>query len=74
MATYLARRLLQMIPVILLVILIVFSLIRIAPGDFVDLMLENIASGGDRGRTMETQLKEYMRQKYGLDKPIVVQG
>ena len=71
MTGYIARRLLGIVPVMLLVSVIVFTLIRIIPGDVVDLMLENLASGGERG--VEAKVREELRAQLGLDNPLPVQ-
>ena len=71
MTGYIARRLLGIIPVMLLVSVIVFTLIRIIPGDVVDLMLENLASGGERG--VEAKVREELRAQLGLDNPLPIQ-
>lgn len=66
MRTYLTRRLVQMIPVFLLVTLIAFVLMNVVPGDPVVTML------GPRAAT-QTKLVERIRHEYGLDQPLVVQ-
>jgi len=64
MIWYISKRLLQLIPVILGVTIIAFSLIHIAPGDPARTMLGQHAT--------EKELNE-IREKYGLDEPIYVQ-
>jgi len=64
MIRYIARRLLQLIPVILGVTFIVFSLIYIAPGDPVRMILPQDAT--------EAEVEE-MRTAMGLDRPFIVQ-
>jgi peptide/nickel transport system permease protein len=70
-ATYILARLALVIPVVLVVSLIVFSLIRIAPGDVVELMMEGMATGGSLGSAEQTAKR--LRAELGLDKPIYVQ-
>jgi peptide/nickel transport system permease protein len=67
MQAYIARRLLLIIPTIVLVTLIVFCLIRFVPGDVVELMVAEMADAG--GEIDE----EAIRQTLGLDVPIHVQ-
>jgi peptide/nickel transport system permease protein len=62
---YLLRRLVQLIPVLLLASLVVFSIIHLIPGDPVEVML------GEE-RYDRTQY-EILRQKMGLDEPLYVQ-
>jgi len=61
---YIARRLLQLIPVLIGISLIVFFLLRLIPGDPADIML------GDRG-TEEARVQ--IREALGLDRPIYEQ-
>lgn len=63
MRRYLARRLIQLIPVLFLISLVVFGLVHIA-GDPVTLMLSEEASHEDR---------EALRESLGLNEPIYVQ-
>jgi len=64
MIWYVSKRLLQLIPVILGVTIIAFSLIQIAPGDPARTMLGQHAT--------QKEINE-IREKYGLDEPIIVQ-
>jgi peptide/nickel transport system permease protein len=61
---YLLRRFLLMFPTLLGVALVIFFLIRIVPGDVVELRL-----AGDRGSVSEETLKSE-RARFGLDKPV----
>jgi peptide/nickel transport system permease protein len=56
---------------VLVVSLIVFSLIRIAPGDVVELMMEGMATGGSVGSAESTATR--LRAELGLDRPLHVQ-
>jgi peptide/nickel transport system permease protein len=64
MARYLGRRLLLMVPAALLVSIIVFSVVRLIPGDVVDMMVEEYAYA---------PTVEALRERLGLDRPLVVQ-
>ena len=64
MAAYLARRLLQLVLVLVGVSLVVFFTMHVLPGDVATLMLGDRATAG--------QLAD-LRQQLGLDQPIVVQ-
>jgi peptide/nickel transport system permease protein len=64
MKWYIAKRLLQIIPVILGVTIIAFSLIHLAPGDPARTMLGQHAT--------QQEINE-IRAKYGLDKPLYEQ-
>lgn len=65
MAAYALKRLLQLIPVLLIVSLIVFLIVHLIPGDPIAVML------GDEQR--DPQLYEALRTELGLDRPIHVQ-
>ncbi len=66
MAQYLLRRVLLIIPTFFIVSVIVFSMIRLIPGDIVDQMLE------DRGGIYGIDHEE-IRERMGLNRPIYVQ-
>ena len=68
MGRYIVKRLLQAIPLLLGIITITFFMIRIAPGDPMEMYRENT-----RRREMDPQVIELMRRRYGLDQPIAVQ-
>jgi peptide/nickel transport system permease protein len=61
---YIIRRLLLMIPVLMGVSLIVFSLVRLIPGDPAELLL---------GEDYTQEAAEELRAEWGLDKPIYIQ-
>ena len=64
MTAYIIRRLIQMIPVVVLAAALVFTIFRLVPGDPVQVML---------GPNPRPESVEAMHRKYGLDKPIPVQ-
>lgn len=66
MRTYIIRRLLLMIPTLLLLSMLVFGLVRLIPGDIVMAMQAQSISEGVIDREM-------VEQKLGLDAPIWVQ-
>ena len=59
-----ARRLLGILPVVFGVLLLTFLLVHLVPGDPVEVMLGESASGADRAE---------LRAELGLDQPVVVQ-
>ena len=67
MRTYIAKRLLLVVPTLLGVASLVFLIMRVIPGDVALLIL-----GGDAGAIDPKQLAA-MRQQLGLDQPILVQ-
>ena len=61
---YIARRLIQMIPVVFLITIVVFMMLRLIPGDPVTAVLEDRATDEEVAR---------VRKELGLDRPIWVQ-
>jgi peptide/nickel transport system permease protein len=66
MSTYIGRRLLQMIPLLLGISIIVFAIIQAAPGGPEGSLLES-------GRFIDPQVIENYRARLGVDKPIHIQ-
>jgi peptide/nickel transport system permease protein len=64
MAHYVARRLLQTIPILFLISVALFMLVNIAPGDPVSAL---------SGRRPRPQARERLIRQFGLDKPLYVQ-
>src|SRR5262245_539807 len=64
MTLFLTRRLLSMIPVLILVSVVVFTLLHITPGDPVESIL------GDR---ISPELADQLRRELGLDQPLQIQ-
>jgi len=65
MRTYVVRRLLQMIPLLLGIAALTFLLLYLAPGDFLNTMAENPA--------ISQETLDAMRRSFGLDQPPWVQ-
>ncbi len=70
MGAYLTRRLLLMVPTLLLVSVIVFLTVRFIPGSVIDIMAAEMTT--DSGMNTEETAK-YIREQLGLNKPIYVQ-
>ena len=64
MRAYIIRRLLIAIPTLFIVSMIVFGLVRILPGDIVEVMQQEAEFAIDRAM---------VERKFGLDKPLIVQ-
>jgi len=65
MGTYIGRRLLQAIPMLLIVSIVLFALVNIAPG--------GPLSQFSRSRRMTEERAESLKRQFGLDKPLPVQ-
>lgn len=68
MGRYIIQRLVEAIPTLLIVSLVVFSLIRLAPGDPAELRM-----GREAARAENKPKLEALRHEMGLDRPIPVQ-
>jgi peptide/nickel transport system permease protein len=63
---YLARRLLQAVPIILGIVVLNFLLLQLAPGDAADVL------AGEAG-SATPEYMEQLRRRFGLDQPVYVQ-
>ncbi|MDP2919242.1 MAG: ABC transporter permease [Dehalococcoidia bacterium] len=70
MSTYIARRLVLIIPTLLLVTIIVFLTVRFVPGSLIDIMTSQMAPESDLGGKT---VAEYIKHVLGLDVPVHVQ-
>jgi peptide/nickel transport system permease protein len=70
MIAYIIRRLLGMIPTLIIVSILTFIVIQLPPGDFFTTLQAEIAETGG-GQDKETVKK--MQERYGLDQPLHVQ-
>ncbi len=68
MLAYTVKRLLISIPLVLGIVTITFVMMRVAPGDPLDMYLEP-----QRQRQVDPEVIELLRAKYGLDQPIHIQ-
>jgi len=68
MRTYIAKRLLLIIPTLFGAAAVVFMIMRVIPGDVALLIF-----GGDAAGTIDPKQLEAMRQRLGLDQPLIVQ-
>jgi len=70
MLTYTLRRLLIMIPTLLVISFVTFSIIKLPPGDFLSNQIAELRSQGDKAALEKV---EFLRKQYGLDKPFLEQ-
>jgi peptide/nickel transport system permease protein len=71
MIHFILRRLLVMIPMLLLISLVSFVIIQLPPGSFIETRIMELQQlGGDASSIVEI---EQLKQRYGLDKPPAVQ-
>ena len=66
MLRYIARRVLVMIPTLLMISALVFIIIQLPPGDFLTTQIAELQAQGMDANNAKI---EFLRQQYGLDKP-----
>jgi peptide/nickel transport system permease protein len=67
---FIARRILFMIPTLILISIVSFAIIQLPPGDFLDTLAANAGAQGD---TIDDATLQALNARYGLDQPIYVQ-
>ncbi len=70
MLQFIIRRLLLMIPTLFAVSIVAFIIIQLPPGDFVTSYMANLATSGE---SMDQQVLDALRERYGFDQPLYVQ-
>ena len=70
MLRYIVHRLLVMIPTLLAISIIVFTIIQLPPGDYLESYIAELQS---EGQTVDQSKIEFLRQNYGFDKPMIEQ-
>ena len=70
MLTYTVRRVMIMIPTLLVISILVFVIIQLPPGDF---LTNQIAELQAQGEAAALEKIEFLRQQYGLDRPMIEQ-
>ena len=66
MLVYISHRLLVMIPTLLAISALVFIIIQLPPGDYLETMIAELQS---RGEAVDPNEIERLRREYGLDRP-----
>ena len=70
MKAYIIRRLLLLVPTLLIVSILVFLSVRFIPGDVIDVMVERMTSFGVATDQVD---REALERMLGLDVPVYVQ-
>ncbi len=70
MATYIIRRLLTMIPTLLVISILVFVIIQLPPGDYLESYMAELQS---QGESVDEQKIAFLREQYRLDQPLYKQ-
>ena len=67
MLGYIVRRLLIMIPTLVAISVLVFAIIELPPGDYLESYVAELQS---QGESVDPKRIEFLRQEYGFDKPM----
>jgi peptide/nickel transport system permease protein len=67
MFSYIVHRLLIMIPTLLAISLIIFVVIQLPPGNYIESYITELQS---QGESVDPQKLEFLRQQYGFDQPL----
>jgi peptide/nickel transport system permease protein len=70
MLIYIARRIMIMIPTLLAISFIIFTIIQLPPGDYLETYVAELQA---QGEAVDPQKIEFLRQQYGLDRPFLEQ-
>ena len=71
MLRYIARRILLMIPTLILISFVTFIVVQLPPGDYLNAYVAQLTAEG--GETVDRQQIEMLRERYGLNDPFIVQ-
>ncbi len=70
MLRYVVNRVLLMIPTLIAISVIVFAIIQLPPGNYLESYIAELQA---QGESVDPQKIAFLRQYYGLDKPLVEQ-
>lgn len=70
MLTFVARRVALMIPTLVLISIVTFTIIQLPPGDFLTTYVTNLSA---QGETVDPAEVAALRARYGLDEPLPAQ-
>lgn len=70
MIRYLGHRLFMMIPTLLVISFIVFIIIQLPPGDYLETYIAELES---QGESADPDKIAFLRKEYGLDQPLMIQ-
>ncbi|MDA8870991.1 ABC transporter permease, partial [Rhizobiaceae bacterium] len=67
MIRYIGTRILTMIPTLILASIVIFTIIQLPPGDYVETYIGELLASG---QSVDLERVEYLRAEYGLDQPM----
>ena len=65
---YILRRIVIMVPTILIISALVFAIIELPPGDYLESYIAELQTQGEK---VDQKHIEFLRQEYGFDKPLI---
>src|SRR5262245_5681739 len=70
MLRYVIKRVLLMIPTMIAISIIIFAIIQLPPGNYLESYMAELQA---QGESVDPQKIQFLREYYGLDKPLVEQ-
>jgi peptide/nickel transport system permease protein len=67
MVSYIFKRLFYMIPTLILASIVIFTIIQLPPGDYVETYIGELLASGE---SVDLARVEYLREEYGLNEPM----
>ncbi|GAI95239.1 unnamed protein product, partial [marine sediment metagenome] len=68
MLAYILRRFVIMIPTLLIASALIFTIIELPPGDYLESYIAELKA---QGESVDQAQIEFLRQEYGFDKPVL---
>ena len=68
MIRYIITRIGAMIPTLLLASIVIFTIIQLPPGDYVETYIGELIASGE---SVDLERAQYLREEYGLDQPMI---
>ena len=70
MLQFVARRLILMVPTLIMISVISFAIIQLPPGDYLTSYISDLAQSGEQ---VDTAMIAALEKRYGLDRPLTIQ-
>ncbi|MBA7565497.1 Nickel transport system permease protein NikB [subsurface metagenome] len=67
---YITKRILQLIPLLIIISIVTFIIIQLPPGDFLSVYIQRLRG---MGAEVTDELIETLKKQHGLDKPVIIQ-
>lgn len=67
MLSYIVRRILTMIPTLIIASMLIFTIIQLPPGDYFETYIAELQAQGEQ---VDSARIKFLREQYGLDKPV----